>query len=1843
MRKDNITKIYILRQLRQMNIKITLITKRLIRRLLPRLMSYKRRPGMSGAGFVLPTVTMVMLVVLLLTVAISLRSFNRVEDARNVRVNQAVLSAAAPALDRAKAKLEELLVTNPPTTGTPNEETLELALEGNKFNFGDETRLTVSYDIDNNSNIEDNEQIQTAWRFDVDTDGDGTDDGYTIYGIFFKTPDGDEARNPLEARVPPQSSENGNNNDCPGVLATSKEWIPIDTKLKKSFFVYAVTVQNNNQSGVSALEYQQDWGRTPLTNNAVIYEDDLEISPGLEFNLNGRIFANSNLIIAPTGNDPVNLRLVSSPASCFYSEADNSKIFVGGNMIYGLISGNPPNSGTVTIDLMNGTSTTPNTQTFTDDVDSTSTEAQLAAYDSGAYRERLDALVATASGLTYDQLPREVQDKISEGDDRDDALETYFRKLTRKVPNAETGCLDGSCITGIDGTGDELRPQDTQQNTLVLPDDTTTGVTLLEDNLAITDPPPEDETIQEQLGDRIEVGNNLPQQSWNGETLDTATMERGRTRTSQVETIADVGSTDRDGFWEQSAAEAPENASDGIGGLRVITGAGIYANDAAGTAYPRTRSFLPPPPAPPNMTSLGTGDYQVVWPDTMPMSPVEGSIIYDYNDADSNPNTIWREYDPTTYPTDSDVKGDLQMRATVLYHYASDTGENPQDSNSNTLEPQEPIACISSYYDPSTAITAQNTGTGSKSNNGIVYPTPTSTITSERAELDIQSKLVFPDGRLVNEPLKVALEHYDEPGRPNFTIADEAAIDAELCAIDIVDGTITASNVITGLNEGDIREVSFLDARQVKALDIDYPDTVIDETFTVNALIDGVRGYLADDSATTTVDESVVRFEDRDITTGEIVDQRLSLEERQPLEIRVTQLNLDALRQATLSQTVAGGPSEGGNEYLLPMSGIIYASRNDALPDRTHPDSTYDNLRTSPDDFDLDPSRRPNGFMLINGDRLARGTDGKSYNTLNSIIQEKGLLFISNNPVYIQGNFNRHEEEEFTERLADLGWGAFYTRATKEDNFACRRDDPRSDVNCTQGDPWRAATVLADAITLLSDNWETGYRNQGDFDLRNNGGNGIVGSTANPVTMREKRQFNGFFNNNYATNGLSSGATIAIDATPVNDVTLTDASYTGSNGQNSSYFNNFVTPVQRRINRFPEYVMEVCPKLPVSACEPNDWVVGEINPTNGAMVGTLDPDDPATRTIFSLFSSGFYTNGALNDNTDFETDNIISTGTNLVNTLASGTTARTPDVVQRFPRRVAFLRNEYGELELDDDRRPIPVGVQNNNTIQAYPYGRTATPVLPRTDQNNVLWFRTTTNNSPGGGTTYVANEPLFYLDYDGSDRDNSGNKLPLPPTPKIDGENDSLIAADDTRSPYRDALCNHGGRRSRIYYLLNEAKYADALADSTIDETRYYPVSNGDCTSEARNVIENLRTELMALSEDTDIEEPGMSTLIRESTDGGTTYNFLRGDSITDTSNPPDGRVVYEIPGNIASGVILQLEGDSDDVFVLKSPSDIIFGTDGSPGVELELLGAVNPNNIFWVSAAGMTFADATAADPHILAGNFIGNTVDSINIGENTKVLGGRFLGFNGFRQADGTTNIAPSSGSIDIPTGVDIRAMTNQANPSLVPVLQIHEPDATAGAATLNGGNAASDTGWMVEAQDTTFNLVVGSGDTPARADQGNGGLQNLVRFQENWEFPEKTTNIFGAFIQLERSKYATAPQQQIIQADVNRNPALLSDLFSYRLRYESGAADGILGFQAPPARNWGYDVGILSQPPDLFALRFTLPPTDEPDEFFREVGIDDDWVRGLLCSKDEDGNNAIERPDSGESGYYCGDYE
>ena len=77
------------------------ISRRFVRALLNGSSGKRRKAG----GFVLPTVTMVTLVVTLLTVSMIARSADRAKEASNTRVEQVYRSANTTILDRARAKI----------------------------------------------------------------------------------------------------------------------------------------------------------------------------------------------------------------------------------------------------------------------------------------------------------------------------------------------------------------------------------------------------------------------------------------------------------------------------------------------------------------------------------------------------------------------------------------------------------------------------------------------------------------------------------------------------------------------------------------------------------------------------------------------------------------------------------------------------------------------------------------------------------------------------------------------------------------------------------------------------------------------------------------------------------------------------------------------------------------------------------------------------------------------------------------------------------------------------------------------------------------------------------------------------------------------------------------------------------------------------------------------------------------------------------------------------------------------------------------------------------------------------------------------------------------------------------------------------------------------------------------------------------------------------------------------------------------------------------------------------------------------------------------------------------
>ncbi|MCS6812811.1 MAG: hormogonium polysaccharide biosynthesis protein HpsA, partial [Cyanobacteria bacterium] len=477
-----------------------------------------------------------------------------------------------------------------------------------------------------------------------------------------------------------------------------------------------------------------------------------------------------------------------------------------------------------------------------------------------------------------------------------------------------------------------------------------------------------------------------------------------------------------------------------------------------------------------------------------------------------------------------------------------------------------------------------------------------------------------------------------------------------------------------------------------------------------------------------------------DTSTSEL---DMPLEDRQPSEIRVTQLDLNLLRTTELFN--AGGAPYDPREFMIPNSGLIYVSRDDSLPDLSDVSSTNANTNRilSPVDYRVDPTRRIGGVMLINGNRIDR------INQYRDV--EKGLIVATNLAGYVQadsrfdgggnpiGDFNLHADpntrvaqQEFTVALA-ADWSNFYTRTVAQinNNFACRPGG--LNALCTNGDSWRSAVLLADSFSPLSRNYRLGYRSDGSFDLNNN---------EDTWVSRAKRLRNGFFTNAFAINGLSGAA--QDNADPFNDHFYTN---NNAGAVGSTYFNNYVTPVQRRSEdaanaSFPAYVMEICRKLPVSECTPSDWGMGyDLNGDRDVQdrlqdmrqsIGGVVPDalvdilqagnlefrerdikpyqlgriltDMAGRTDVNTSGALEFRDGGPNDEARWDVAyNTAGNNFSPMDRLGAGTTGRPALELgdRRFARRVAFARDQQGKLvfsrsEDANDNNSLDAGEDRN-------------------------------------------------------------------------------------------------------------------------------------------------------------------------------------------------------------------------------------------------------------------------------------------------------------------------------------------------------------------------------------------------------------------------------------------------------------------------------------------------------------------------------------------------------------------
>ncbi|HEY9619174.1 MAG TPA: hormogonium polysaccharide biosynthesis protein HpsA [Crinalium sp.] len=342
------------------------LTKGVIHWLLRALLVLGRQPLLARSGFVLPTTVLLLLVLTLTVGSIGYRAYTRTNQTIGERQQRVIFNAATPAVDRAKSKLEFLFdVQKDPRFpgGIPSENWLLGMLYNDgrtiqpsntyvasyqpngydPYTFPDETRINIAGDG----------QLDNAWRYEADTNGDGTLDAYVVYSVLFNTPANfndlknatDTAvqtrANSLIVRHGPLSNSAQSNPACQitgnsAAPPVEQGWFRDNNNtsvLRKNFQVDAYVIRKAPGGGpdpsgtISTLEFHQDRLVNRGNKWGAWFRNDLEIFPGPAFNWNGAMHSEGNFIVGSSG--PFTGYLISAPASCLYTK-EASEITVTG-------------------------------------------------------------------------------------------------------------------------------------------------------------------------------------------------------------------------------------------------------------------------------------------------------------------------------------------------------------------------------------------------------------------------------------------------------------------------------------------------------------------------------------------------------------------------------------------------------------------------------------------------------------------------------------------------------------------------------------------------------------------------------------------------------------------------------------------------------------------------------------------------------------------------------------------------------------------------------------------------------------------------------------------------------------------------------------------------------------------------------------------------------------------------------------------------------------------------------------------------------------------------------------------------------------------------------------------------------------------------------------------------------------------------------------------------------------------------------------------------------------------------------------------------------------------------
>lgn len=309
----------------------------------------------SRSGFLLPMVSVLLVVFSLVVGAMLMQSIDRTTEVAGKRNEQVVYNTATVAIDRSKAKIEYMFNVDPrwprglpgdiriteilrnTSDDDPSFQSIDLdpvaAGIQDPYTFPDEERL----DLDGDG------KFDNAWAFTVDTEEGTATVAYMLLhrveseninlglGVSdIQAPDYNKASN-LLVRNGPINMTQVSNISCINPISSEEGWETITgATVRRAFQTYVVVVEDRGtQRSVSTLEMQQDRQADKGNKWGAWFRNDLEIFPGPVFRWNGAIHTEGNLIIGDSNR--FEAFLISAPNSCLYARP-NSEITIGGNL-----------------------------------------------------------------------------------------------------------------------------------------------------------------------------------------------------------------------------------------------------------------------------------------------------------------------------------------------------------------------------------------------------------------------------------------------------------------------------------------------------------------------------------------------------------------------------------------------------------------------------------------------------------------------------------------------------------------------------------------------------------------------------------------------------------------------------------------------------------------------------------------------------------------------------------------------------------------------------------------------------------------------------------------------------------------------------------------------------------------------------------------------------------------------------------------------------------------------------------------------------------------------------------------------------------------------------------------------------------------------------------------------------------------------------------------------------------------------------------------------------------------------------------------------------------------------